>query len=421
MPLRWQAMARDERVLGHKIPELGSFVGAAEAKALAVQLALKGWGQVAPNPLVGAVLVDTQGRLLAVGYHERCGAAHAEVMCLDAAVSRVGESGLVGASLYVTLEPCAHYGRTPPCAERLARTPLKEVIFGALDPNPKVQGRGAAMVNAAGVPCRLDASWQEACQELAEIFFYNQQTGKPFVAVKAAATLDGRLALQGDRRHFLTGRRARAYAHFLRGGYDGIVIGRKTLELDDPTLDVRLAKLPLKAPLRLIVDPSLQGLTAIYQRDSGQFCARVLQQPRPDVVWITRADAAADHSLAPMVQAMQKAAITMVALPGAPTTPFAAHELIQVFQQCQLSSVLLEGGAGLYSGFLRERLAQRLHLFQAAQLWGDEQVVSLTDGAGRLQLGPASAIDITPLDDDWVVEMRLAAGHAGPSDEECIK
>jgi diaminohydroxyphosphoribosylaminopyrimidine deaminase/5-amino-6-(5-phosphoribosylamino)uracil reductase len=403
MPIVLRPTPRDTLLKELALPPPGTPVSPAAARQLAVTVALRGIGKVAPNPLVGCVLVDRLHRFVAAGAHERLGGPHAEVAALETAAA--AGLDLAGGTAYVTLEPCAHHGRTPACAPRVATSGLARVVFGVVDPNPKVSGKGAALIAAQGVACEADPAWESDCRALAEIFLHHQTSGRPFVALKAAATLDGVIARAGDRRAWITEPRARAYAHFLRILYDAIAVGRGTLEADDPTLDARDSLVPGRAPRRVVIDPELRALSA--QR-------KLLSHTPEGVLWVARADAWTHPAHAEAVRSLDERGAKRLALAPDASGLLPPEEILAALAREGVTSLLLEGGAGLYAAFLRAGLVDRIHLFQAARLFGSDGATLLASGAGRLSLAAASAIEITTLDDDWVVEARLTDTSRAP-------
>lgn len=368
---------------------------------MAVLVAMRGLGNVAPNPLVGSVIVDREHRFLAAGAHEQVGSHHAEInafVAFDRLKVTTPEADATDGTLYVTLEPCAHANRTPACAAQLAPRGIKRVIFGTVDPNPAVNGRGAAILAAAGVSAEHDASWQDACEELAEVFLWNMRFKMPFVALKAATSLDGAIARPGDQRAWITGARARAYGHFLRLHYDANMVGQRTLIADNPTLDTRDSLVKGRAPIRVVIDPD--G-AALKSRDPKTW--KLLGKDPERVFWIHRDDLVASD-------ATKKLDDTgVVRIPITPTGEgfLDAKSILAQLADRHVTSVLLEGGAGLYGPFLAAGLVRRLHLFQGAQVFGGSQSLNWTAQAGTLTLKSASATHITPLGDDWLVETTL--------------
>ncbi len=235
---------------------------AADLRAMgeALRLAERGLGRTSPNPAVGAVVVRG-GRRVGRGYHRRAGGPHAEVFALREAGTRAR-----GATLYVTLEPCCHFGRTPPCVAAVVGSGISRVVVGALDPNPRVRGRGVAQLRRAGL--RVDVGVrQEECQALNEDFAKYVTRGLPFVVLKLAATLDGRIASAGGDSRWVTGAAARRRVHEMRNRFDAVVVGSETVLADDPLLTCRLRG--GRHPLRVVLDGRLRCPTSarVFTRD----------------------------------------------------------------------------------------------------------------------------------------------------------
>lgn len=216
----------------------------------AISLARRGFGRVWPNPAVGCVIVK-EGRLLGRGWTQPGGRPHAEAMALGIA----GEAAR-GATAYVSLEPCAHFGKTPPCADALAAAGVARVVSPMADPDPRVSGKGFQRLRDAGITVDVGLMAEEA--EIAnEGFLMRIRQGRPFLTLKLAATLDGRIATATGESRWITGPEARARVHLLRATHDAILTGAATALADDPGLDVRLAGLEERSPLRLVIDPAL--------------------------------------------------------------------------------------------------------------------------------------------------------------------
>ncbi|HEX2025436.1 MAG TPA: bifunctional diaminohydroxyphosphoribosylaminopyrimidine deaminase/5-amino-6-(5-phosphoribosylamino)uracil reductase RibD, partial [Actinomycetota bacterium] len=214
----------------------------------ALDLAARGTGRVSPNPLVGAVLVR-DGRVVGEGWHEGPGRAHAEVVALDAAGDQAR-----GATLYVTLEPCSHYGRTPPCAPRIAGAGVIRVVAAMRDPNPLVDGSGLRGLREAGVDV-VEGVLAEEATRLNAAFLTHLRTGRPLVTLKMAASLDGKVAARDGSSRWITGEEARLEVHRMRAASDAILVGAGTAFRDDPSLTVRLpGEEPPRRPLRVVVD-----------------------------------------------------------------------------------------------------------------------------------------------------------------------
>src|SRR3990167_9369791 len=231
----------------------------------ALKLAEQGIGRTSPNPMVGAVVVRA-GKIIGRGYHRRAGSAHAEIEALAAA----GRSAR-GATLYVNLEPCAHFGKTPPCTESIINAGIKRVVCSAIDPNPQVHGRGVARLKQFGIFVSVGVRKEEALA-LNEAFFVFHEKKRPFVALKFAMSLDGKLATKKGDSQWITGEKARTFARGLRGTYQGIVVGVNTVIRDNPHLGAR--KRGVKDPVRIIVDSHLRiPLHARVLRDANVIIA----------------------------------------------------------------------------------------------------------------------------------------------------
>ena len=215
----------------------------------AIELAKKGRGWTNPNPMVGAVIVKN-GSIIGEGYHEKCGELHAE----RNAIASLTESA-EGATLYVTLEPCCHYGKTPPCTEAILEQKIARVVIGSRDPNPKVSGKGAKILREAGVRVEEDFL-REECDALNPVFFHYITTGLPYVAMKYAMTADGKIATKTGASKWISGEEARSLVHEMRHDYMAIMAGIGTVLADDPMLNVRLEG--KKSPVRIICDSMLR-------------------------------------------------------------------------------------------------------------------------------------------------------------------
>ncbi|WP_338865270.1 bifunctional diaminohydroxyphosphoribosylaminopyrimidine deaminase/5-amino-6-(5-phosphoribosylamino)uracil reductase RibD [Myxococcus stipitatus] len=317
---------------------------------IALEEAAKGLGRTSPNPVVGAVLVKG-GRIIARGYHKKAGTAHAEVVALEAAGSRAR-----GADLYSTLEPCDHYGRTPPCSLAIIEAGVRRVFCGSADPNPKVSGKGVARMRRAGVKVVTGVLQAEA-DKLNRPFFKAIRTGLPWVTLKAAATLDGKLATATGDSRWVTGEKAREWVHRLRDSVDVILVGANTVRQDDPKLTTRLAGGKGKDALRIVVDSHLRlspRYTVFSQKSSARTIIATLEDPE---------GRKARRFLAQGVEVWKmRAKADRVDLKA----------LLRKLARSGLNHVLVEGGAEMYGSFLREHLADELALFLAPKLLGRE-------------------------------------------------
>ena len=315
---------------------------------IALEEAAKGLGRTSPNPVVGAVLVKG-GRIIARGYHKKAGTAHAEVVALEAAGAKAK-----GADLYTTLEPCDHYGRTPPCSLAILEAGVRRVICASADPNPKVSGKGVARLRRGGVQVLTGVLAEEA-DKLNRPFFKMMRTGLPWVTLKAAVTLDGKLATATGDSRWVTGEPARAWVHRLRDSVDVILVGANTVRKDDPKLTTRLPGGGGKDPLRVIVDSHLRlspGYTVFTQRSAARTIIATLEDPE---------GRKARRFLAQGVEVWQvRQKADRVDLKA----------LLRRIAKGGLNHVLVEGGAEMYGSFLRAHLADALALFLAPKLIG---------------------------------------------------
>ncbi|MBX9880029.1 MAG: bifunctional diaminohydroxyphosphoribosylaminopyrimidine deaminase/5-amino-6-(5-phosphoribosylamino)uracil reductase RibD [Candidatus Obscuribacterales bacterium] len=229
-----------------------------------LELASKATGRTSPNPMVGSVIVDATGKVVGSGFHEKAGTPHAEVH----AIKEAGDAAR-GGTLYVNLEPCCHHGRTPPCSEAVIASGVKRVVIGMGDPNPKVAGGGIKQLNDAGIETRVGVL-EDECQWLNRAFVKRIKTGLPWVCLKLATTLDGRIADRHGNSRWITGAEARAHVHQLRNEYDAVMVGAHTAIKDDPQLNVRDIR-GSRDPVRVIVDSKLKLDPAmkVFQKTTG--------------------------------------------------------------------------------------------------------------------------------------------------------
>ena len=347
----------------------------------------RGVGRVAPNPLVGCAIVDRDGRLLAVGHHRKVGQAHAEI---DALAQIADRAKLAGARVYVTLEPCAHEGRTGSCAKALAALPLREVIYAIEDPDPRVSGAGAEILRAAGIAARsLDACAEiddrdeliAQAEELAEVFLRNVRQQTLFVSLKAAFTLDGQMAMANGESKWITGEAARARARRIRAAHDAVLIGRRTFELDDPRLDVRAEGLEDVRNAAILLDPS----GASFARLAGSALMRAREPSRVFAIAGPRAPIAARD-------AARTAGVTLLEAPTGADGSFEARALLAELWRAGLRSIMVEGGARAYATFARDREFQRLHAFIAPLVLGAREGLSWTKDFGFASLAAATRL-----------------------------
>lgn len=230
--------------------------------SIAISLAKRAWGQTSPNPMVGAIIVKN-GRIMGKGYHRKAGEGHAEINAISSSKGKLASS-----TLYVTLEPCCTFGKTPPCTDAIMAAGIKRVVVGCLDPNPRHAGKGVDILKKAGIAVTVGIKEKE-CIELNEAFFHWITTGRPFILLKMAMTLDGKIATRDGKSKWITGPAARLRVQKLRQWADAIMIGAETARTDKPSLSVREFR-KIKQPRRLIVSRSLTAKDALKLLSRGE-------------------------------------------------------------------------------------------------------------------------------------------------------
>lgn len=355
------------------IPARGTPLTAEQAMRLAISEAYKGATGASPNPLVGSVVVDEQGRFLACGYHELYGGPHAEVN----AVKNLSHEDLRNAHVFVTLEPCAHEGKTPSCAKMLAKLPIKKVTFGLIDPNPLVAGQGADILRQAGIAAdvfssadaTVDQDIKIKLEEVCEAFLWNFRHKKTFVALKMASSLDGQVALRSGESQWITGPQSREYVHYLRACYDAILVGKGTIEFDNPSLDIRHATIKKKNKV-VVIDGEGELLAKYSQLKLASL------HSGEDVFWCV-AKEMQEHVEQRLANASVKPQIVYVATKVGGDLDL--QDLLAQLYTKGLRSVMVEGGALTASSFLEHDLVNRLYLFQAPILMGSGGSKSWTE------------------------------------------
>jgi diaminohydroxyphosphoribosylaminopyrimidine deaminase/5-amino-6-(5-phosphoribosylamino)uracil reductase len=317
----------------------------------ALQLARRGERWVSPNPMVGAVIVK-DGRIIGEGYHEHFGGPHAEINALLKT-----QEPVQGATIYVTLEPCSHYGKTPPCVEALIGLQLARVVIGTADPNPLVAGQGITALWRAGIDVTVGVM-EQACREINERFFKFITTGIPYITLKYAQTIDGRIASVTGHSRWISSPAARTFAHGLRSTHDAILVGAGTVLADDPDLTVRHVK--GRNPVRIVVDSHLRlPLTA-----------KILQnrETAPTIIATTK------HAAPRKLQRLRKQGVETLLVDELVGTDGSSRvdlrKLFQELGQRQIASVLVEGGSAIITSLLQEKLADRLAIIVAPKILG---------------------------------------------------
>lgn len=344
---------------------------------LALRLAGRGYGQTSPNPMVGAVLVK-KGAVIGRGWHHRAGEPHAEIEALRDAHRRGNKPA--GATLYVTLEPCCTHGRTPPCTSAIIDAGLRRVVVGAIDPNPAHQGQGLRLLQAAGLTI-THGVLAEAATRLNEAFNHWIERRTPFVILKAAMTLDGKIATAAGESKWITGEKARAAGMKLRAGADAIVVGVNTILQDDPSLTVRTtgkdSRPAPKHKLRRFILDSL-ARTPLTSRVASDEHAELTT-----VVVTENAPVRRVKALAKRVSVW-----TIPARHGRVDLP----RLMDAMGRDQITSVLVEGGGEVNAAFLRDKLARRVAFFYAPKIIGGRDAKKAVAGEGVPRLAEAARL-----------------------------
>lgn len=351
----------------------------------ALELAKKGTGHTNPNPLVGAVIVKG-GRIIGEGYHQMYGSHHAEVNAFKNATEDVK-----GATMYVTLEPCSHYGKTPPCANAIVEKGIKKVIVGLVDPNPEVSGRGIKILKDNGIEV-ITGVLEEEGRKLNEIFLKYITTKLPFCIMKTAMTLDGKIAAYTGDSKWITGEPSRKYVHELRHKTAGIMVGIGTILADDPMLTTRLEDREGSDPIRIIVDSSAK----IPMK------AKVLNlKSKARTIIATTKKANEDK-----IKALEEKGAEVIITPEKNGRVDLAF-LMKALGERKIDSVLLEGGSELNYAAIEEGIVDKINAFIAPKIIGGTTAKTPIGGEGRAYMREAialSKIDIQRFGDDIMIE-----------------
>ncbi|HEX9614261.1 MAG TPA: bifunctional diaminohydroxyphosphoribosylaminopyrimidine deaminase/5-amino-6-(5-phosphoribosylamino)uracil reductase RibD [Bacteroidota bacterium] len=340
-----------------------------------MELAQRGRAWVSPNPMVGSVIVK-KGRIVGEGHHRRFGDSHAEFNAIVQAGGRAR-----GATLYVNLEPCAHHGKTPPCTKAIIRAGISHVVASTKDPNPLVGGKGFRELRKAGVKVTLGVMKQEA-RRLNEKFFAAMETRRPFVGVKLAQTLDGRIADFRGRSKWISSPESRKYTHGLRTEYGAVMVGAQTVKLDNPELTARLTQ--GRNPIRIVIDGRLQISPA------RKICTTT---KAPTIVLTTSSSLKKQYKRA---LALERKGVQVIGIES--PAPLSPKSVLKVLFDLGIVSVLIEGGSRTIRPFLEHRLVRKVHCFVAPAILGSGTVGF---SFGRLPLAR-----MVRFDDLTVLEVR---------------
>ena len=355
---------------------------------LALDLARKSEGQTNPNPLVGAVIVKS-GKVVAKGYHEKAGLPHAEAIALNKAGTKAR-----GADLYVNLEPCCHHGRTPPCTEAIISAGIKRVILGIRDPNRLVNGRGIRFLRKQGVEVVIGVLRRD-CHKINEHFIKYITTGRPWVILKSAVSLDGKIATRTGDSKWITGSKARAYAHRLRSRVDAILVGAETVRMDDPQLTVRPKKKGMRNPVRIIVSG----------KGSISTSAKIFNNAHKErVIYVANASL-------PLVRKkkLQKIGVEVL-LVKYRKKKVDLPLLMDALGKMKITSIMIEGGSEISGNALKEKLIDKLIYFLAPKIIGGKNAPGPVGGQGISRIEDfieVKEISIEKLGNDFVIEGNI--------------
>ncbi|MFE8696596.1 bifunctional diaminohydroxyphosphoribosylaminopyrimidine deaminase/5-amino-6-(5-phosphoribosylamino)uracil reductase RibD [Cytobacillus sp. FJAT-53684] len=323
---------------------------------VSISLARATLGQTSPNPSVGAVVVK-DGRLVGTGVHMKAGTPHAEVHAIKAA-----GSAAKGADMYVTLEPCSHHGKTPPCADLIIEAGIKKVFVATLDPNPLVAGKGIDKLTSAGIEVEVGLCKEEALQ-LNEKFFHFIQTNTPFVTIKAGISLDGKIAAKSGDSKWITSPESRQDVHQLRHEHDGILVGINTILQDNPLLTTRRPRGGIN-PIRIVLDTELKIPVS----------ANVIQDCSAQTIIFTGSQFNATKK-----RELESQGVTIISQNSA---EISLKEVLHTLGERDILSVLVEGGSEIHASFIEEEAFQQIITYMAPKIIGGREAIPFIGGAG---------------------------------------
>ena len=367
--------------------------------ARAIELAKKGVGAVDPNPLVGAVIVK-DGQIIGEGYHERIGGFHAERNALSSL-----KEDASGAVMYVTLEPCCHYGKTPPCTQVIIENKISKVVIGSRDPNPKVHGKGVGILRDAGIEV-VEDFLKEECDALNERFFHYISTGTPYVAMKYAMTADGKIATKTGASKWISGEKSRARVAELRNDFPAIMAGIGTVLSDDPRLTSRIDG--GRDPVRIICDSDARIPMDSYIVNTAKDIPTYVVVAVPEMEEGVVTDVIKDShpSVPDKIQSLLEKGVKIINVPDSHSPEIVGkrrvdlRKLMKYLGEQEISGVLLEGGAVLNYSSLMAGIVQEIYVFTAPKIFGGKgrspvegEGIELPDQAFGLELKSTEKID----------------------------
>lgn len=352
---------------------------------LALKLALKAKGKTSPNPLVGALVVKS-GRIIGKGFHAKAGLAHAEIIALDEAGKKAK-----GAILYVTLEPCTHTGRTAPCIDRIIASGIKEVVIGMIDPNPLNNGKGVMLLKQSNIKVKVGVL-SEQLKKINESFIKYITTKIPFVTVKIAQSLDGRIATRTGDSKWITSDRSRAFAHNIRKNYDAIMVGVNTVLRDNPRLNTWFSP---KKLIKIIVDSNLSTPESsnIFSEDSKVIIVTLPSRPGQETENRKKLSAKAT-----ILEVKEKAGQINL------------RDALKKLAQMQISNIIVEGGGTLNGSLFDEKLVDKILFFISPKIVGGKDAVSSVMGNGAKRIDQAIKLHdlkIKRFGEEFLFEARI--------------
>ncbi len=361
------------------IKDTGYYMG------LAMKLALKARGNTLPNPMVGAVVVK-DGRIIGQGYHRKAGLAHAEVVALDQA----GEAAK-GAILYVTLEPCTHFGRTPPCVNRIVRSKVKEVFVGMLDPNPLNNGKGISFLKDNGIKVSV-GYLEDELREMNDIFIKYISKKMPYITVKVAESLDGRVATKTGESKWITSDASRSFAHKERGNFDAIVVGVNTVIRDNPKLDAWFSR---KQPVKVIVDSHLNTPDNANIFLKGKVILATIASKQPG------------QETENMKVLSQKADILEVKEKNGQID---LKDMFKKLAAREICNCLVEGGGTLIGSLFDDKLVDKVKFFISPKIIGGKDAIGAVMGKGVSRINEVKKlknVKFKRIGEDFLIEGKV--------------
>jgi diaminohydroxyphosphoribosylaminopyrimidine deaminase/5-amino-6-(5-phosphoribosylamino)uracil reductase len=316
---------------------------------LTLVIAKRGVGKVSPNPLVGCVITKND-KIIGAGFHTKYGDDHAEINAINSS-----QESLEGSTLYVNLEPCSHYGQTPPCVDRIIREKIKRVVIGTLDINPLVSGKGVKKLKESGIEVKVGVLEKE-CEELNKFFFKFINKRRPYITLKAAITLDGMIADIHSRSAWISSIESRRYVHALRNKYDAVLIGTNTALTDDPELTVR--HIEGRNPWRVILDSKLDLPTKL----------KVFQQNKDKKTILVISESVVKKKR--KIYTLEKLGVKILIIKKKSDQEIRLKSLLQELVKHNITSLLIEGGSKVYSAFIRQKLFDDIIMFISPKILG---------------------------------------------------